>query len=280
MNEEKMYQVPLEMMCRHERTAEVCRAAIEEDGWQLENVPEEMKTPELCRRALDTGADLGNEHLGLLHYIPFPDVCLDVLKECHTGGMTDIYEVATAIRPEVMNDAIADYLLPIDGICLSILPVHLQTPERVKLAVETSGTFAIERGGVPKSLLTPEVYVGCAAHSWQSFAMIPWAERSPEVCLMTKVLYPELLEKRPELVPESVKNGCNVYSLCQMMELRTGEKFTYQEMTDFYNGKPLNIRRMETPDGVQKDKAVKFDKEKQDFSFSPIRQERKKGLRM
>lgn len=280
MNEEKMYQVPLEMMCRHERTAEVCRAAIEEDGWQLENVPEEMKTPELCRRALDTGADLGNEHLGLLHYIPFPDVCLDVLKECHTGGMTDIYEVATAIRPEVMNDAIADYLLPIDGICLSILPVHLQTPERVKLAVETSGTFAIERGGVPKSLLTPEVYVGCAAHSWQSFAMIPWAERSPEVCLMTKVLYPELLEKRPELVPESVKNGCNVYSLCQMMELRTGEKFTYQQMTDFYNGKPLNIRRMETPDGVQKDKAVKFDKEKQDFSFSAIRQERKKGLRM
>lgn len=275
-----MYQVPLQFMCRHERTAEVCRAAVEEDGWQLENVPEEMKTPELCRRALDTGADLGNEHLGLLHYIPFPDVCLDVLKECHTGGMTDIYEVATAIRPEVMNDAIADYLLPIDGICLSILPVHLQTPERVKLAVETSGTFAIERGGVPKSLLTPEVYVGCAAHSWQSFAMIPWAERSPEVCLMTKVLYPELLEKRPELVPESVKNGCNVYSLCQMMELRTGEKFTYQQMTDFYNGKPLNIRRMEMPDGVQKDKAVKFDKEKQDFSFSAIRQERKKGLRM
>lgn len=275
-----MKQVPLEFICKYERTAEVCRAAIEEDGWQLEHVPEEVKTPELCRRALDTGADLGNEHLGLLHYIPFPDVCLDVLKECHESGMTDIYEVATAIRAEVMNDVIADYLLPIDGICLSILPVHLQTQERVKLAVETSGTFAIERGGVPESLLTPEVYVGCAAHSWQSFAMIPWAERSPEVCLMTKTLFPEMLEKRPELVPESVENGCNVYSLCKMMEARTGEKFTYQEMTDFYNGKPLNVRRMEMPDRVQKDKAVKFDKEKQEFSFSAIRQERKKGLRM
>ena len=277
---EEMKQVPLEFICRYERTAEVCRAAIEEDGWQLEHVPEEVKTPGLCRRALDTGADLGNEHLGLLHYIPFPDVCLDVLKECHESGMTDIYEVATAIRAEVMNDAIADYLLPIDGICLSILPVHLQTQERVKLAVETSGTFAIERGGVPKSLLTPEVYVGCAAHSWQSFAMIPWAERSPEVCLMAKTLFPEMLEKRPELVPESVENGCNVYSLCKMMEARTGEKFTYQQMTDFYNGKPLNVLRMEMPDGVQKDKAVKFDKEKQDFSFSAIRQERKRGVRM
>ena len=48
--EEKMKQVPLEFICRHDRTAEVCRAAVEEDGWQLENVPEEMKTPELCRK--------------------------------------------------------------------------------------------------------------------------------------------------------------------------------------------------------------------------------------
>ena len=51
-----MYQVPLEMICRHDRTAEVCRAAVEEDGWQLENVPEELKTPELCRKALETEA--------------------------------------------------------------------------------------------------------------------------------------------------------------------------------------------------------------------------------
>lgn len=269
---EEMKQVPLEFLCRYERTAEVCRAAIEEDGWQLENVPEEMKTPELCRRALDTGADLGNEHLGLLHYIPFPDVCLDVLKECHTGGMTNIYEVATAIRPEVMNDAIADYLLPIDGICLSILPVHLQTPERVKLAVETSGTFAIERGGVMKSLLTPEVYVGCAAHSWQSFAMIPWAERSPEVCLMAKTLYPEMLEKRPELVPENVKNGCNVYSLGKLMEQATGEKFSFGQIKEFYEGKPMAVKRMEIPEGILINREVTFDKQNEKFRFAPLRQ--------
>lgn len=113
-----------------------------------------------------------------------------------------------------------------------------------------------------------------------SFALFPKAERSPEICLLAEKLYPEETAKRPDLIPESVKNGCNVYSLCKMMEVRTGEKFTCQQMTDFYNGKPLNVRRMETPDGVQKDKAVKFDKEKQDFSFSAIRQERKRGLRM
>ena len=281
MKEEKMYQVSLEMICRYERTAEVCRAAVEEDGWQLEHVPEEVKTPELCRRALETEAGFGNEfYRGLVHHIPFPDVCMEVLKDCHENNMEEIYGVATAIRPEVMNDAIADYLLPIDGKCLSLLPVHLQTPERMNVAVETSGISAIDRGGVKESLRTPEIYVGCTPHSWQSFAMIPWAERSPEICLLAKKLYPEQTAKRPDLIPESVKNGCNVYSLCKMMEVRTGEKFTYQQMTDFYNGKPLDVKRMETPDGVQKDKAVRFDKEKQDFSFSAIRQERKKGLRM
>ena len=60
----------------------------------------------------------------------------------------------------------------------------------------------------------------------------------------------------------------------------TYEKFSYRQMTDFYNGKPLEVKRMETPDGVQKDKAVKFDKETGKFSFSDIRQERKRGLKM
>lgn len=45
---EEINQVLLEFIYRYERTAEVCRAAIEEDGWQLEHVPEEVKTLELC----------------------------------------------------------------------------------------------------------------------------------------------------------------------------------------------------------------------------------------
>ena len=179
-----MYQVPLEMICRHDRTAEVCRAAVEEDGWQLENVPEEMKTPELCRKALETEAGFGNDfHRGLVQHIPSPEVCMEVLKECRENNPEELYGVAVAIRPEVMNGEMADFLLPLDGRCISILPVHLQTPERVRVAVETSGMSAVGRGGVPKSLLTPDVYVRCAAHSRESLMMIPWAERSPEVCL-------------------------------------------------------------------------------------------------
>jgi len=220
-----MYQVPLEMICRHDRTAEVCRAAVEEDGWQLENVPEELKTPELCRKALETEAGFGNDfHRGLVQHIPSPEVCMEVLKECRENNPEELYGVAVAIRPEVMNGEMADFLLPLDGRCISILPVHLQTPERVRVAVETSGMSAVGRGGVPKSLLTPEVYVRCAAHSRESLMMIPWAERSPEVCLMAKTLYPDWVRNHPEFVPESVRNQDSIYTLNSLMESLTGGK--------------------------------------------------------
>ena len=227
--EEKMKQVPLEFICRHDRTAEVCRAAVEEDGWQLENVPEEMKTPELCRKALETEAGFGNDfHRGLVQHIPFAEVCMEVLKECRENNPEELYGVAVAIRPEVMNGEMADFLLPLDGRCISILPVHLQTPERVRVAVETSGMSAVGRGGVPKSLLTPDVYVRCAAHSRESLMMIPWAERSPEVCLMAKTLYPDWMRNHPEFVPESVRNQDSIYTLNSLMESLTGEKFSYR----------------------------------------------------
>lgn len=270
----------LERLCRFERTTEKCMAAIRQDGWELAHVPEEVKTPEMCRLALDNSADLAYENLELLHYVPFPEICLEYIKENNGCGDVELPEILSALAPGVIDSRIADYAIEQDGRCLGVLPAHLQTVERAEKAVNEAGTEALAGEKVRAELKTERLYRKCAEHSWMSFALLPKAERSPEICLLAAKLYPQETAQRPDLIPESVKNGCNVYSLCKMMEARTGEKFTYQQMTDFYNGKPLNVRRMEMPDGVQKDKAVKFDKEKQDFSFSAIRQERKRGLRM
>ena len=270
----------LERLCRFERTSEKCMAAVRQDGWELVHVPEEVKTPEMCRLALDNSADLAYENLELLHYVPFPDICLEYIKANNGCGDVELPEVLSALAPGVIDSRIADYAIEQDGRCLGVLPAHLQTVERAEKAVNEAGTEALAGEKVRAELKTERLYRKCAEHSWMSFALLPKAERSPEICLLAAKLYPQETAQRPDLIPESVKNGCNVYSLCKIMEARTGEKFTYQQMTDFYNGKPLNVRRMEMPDGVQKDKAVKFDKEKQEFSFSAIRQERKRGLRM
>lgn len=279
-NETENGDYSLERLCRFERTSEKCMAAVRQDGWELAHVPEEVKTPEMCRLALDNSADLAYENLELLHYVPFPDICLEYIRANNGCGDVELPEILSALAPGVIDSRIADYAIEQDGRCLGVLPAHLQTVERAEKAVKEAGTEALAGEKVRAELKTERLYRKCAEHSWMSFALLPKAERSPEICLLAAKLYPQETAQRPDLIPESVKNGCNVYSLCKMMEARTGEKFTYQQMTDFYNGKPLNVRRMEMPDGVQKDKAVKFDKEKQDFSFSAIRQERKKGLRM
>lgn len=97
-------------------------------------MPEDMKTPEMCRRALAASAELGYGHLALLHYIPFAEVCMEAIRDWYGEGRADLYEVASAIRPEVFDGKMADFLVAEDGRCLSLLPVHLQTPERAAKA--------------------------------------------------------------------------------------------------------------------------------------------------
>ena len=179
--------------------------------------------------------------------------------------------VAVAIRPEVMNGEMADFLLPLDGRCISVLPVHLQTPERVRVAVETSGMSAVGRRSAEKPAHARSV---CQVRRPQPGVADddPVGGRSPEVCLMAKTLYPDWVRNHPEFIPESVHNQDSVYTLNQPDGKPDGEKFSYRQMTDFYNGKPLEVKRMETPDGVQKTRRWKFDKETGVFSFSEIRQ--------
>ena len=105
----------LKDLCRHECTAERCADAVREFGWSLEHVPEDMKTPEMCRRALAASAELGYGHLALLHHIPFAEVCMEAIRDWYGEGRADLYEVASAIRPEVFDGKMADFLVAEDG---------------------------------------------------------------------------------------------------------------------------------------------------------------------
>lgn len=262
----------LERLCRYERTAEKCMAAVEQDGWELAHVPEEVKTPEMCRIALDNSVDLAYENVELLRHVPFPEVCLEYIRANNGGGDVELPEVVSSLAPGVINDKIADYAVEQDGRCLGALPVHLQTVERAETAVKEAGTIALASDNVRAGLKTEEMYRKCAEHSWMSFALLPKAERSPEICLLADKLYPEEMAKRPDLIPGSVKNGCNVYSLGKLMEQATGEKFSFGQMKEFYDGKPMAVKRMEIPEGFLINREVTFDKQNEKFRFAPLRE--------
>ena len=246
----------LKDLCRHECTAERYAYTVREFGWSLEHVLEDMKTPEMCRRALAASAELGYGHLALLHHIPFAEVCMEAIRDWYGEGRADLYEVASAIRPEVFDGKMADFLVAEDGRCLSLLPVHLQTPERAAKAVEVSGASALLSDRVKPGLKTPELWRKCAEHNWMSFVMIPWRERSLEACLTAYLNYPGMIHAHPHVVPQPVDSYYNVYSLCRLMEQMTGEKFTCGQMADFYGGKRMAVKCIEVPDGFLKDREV------------------------
>lgn len=278
INYEGLLPRELKIIPRDECTPENCMEAIKEFAWNLEHVPEEYKTREMCRHALKRSVECGYGHMLLLPHIPFTEVCMEALQRWGAKGGNELLALVRAIRPEVIEDKMADFLVAKNGECLALLPVHLQTLERAEKAVETSGATAIRSHKVKAELKTPEMWLKCAKHSWVSFCDIPWRERSPEVCLAMSLYFPKNFAKcGGNIIPIEVSNNCNVYSICRLMEKASGRTFTFDQMNDFYDGKPIPVKRMDISGNVLYDKKVTFDKRNQKFEIVPLREKLAQG---
>ena len=98
--------------------AEQYHAIVKENGHDLRHVPEGMKTPEMCRTAFFSTQDLGFDHCGILQYIPYPEVCLEALKD--SEGHVDMTDLARMLRPEVIDKEIAEFLVGHEGCCFRV----------------------------------------------------------------------------------------------------------------------------------------------------------------
>lgn len=141
-------------------------------GYNLGIVPEGMKTREMCREAFNANPDLGYEHCAIISFMPFSDVVLECLKD--SAGGTDMTDLATVVRPEVMDREIAGFLVGKDGHCLQYVPVHLQTEELALTAVRTSGNAVLQHRNIREDIKTEKVYMsGMEKDCFQSFLHIP-----------------------------------------------------------------------------------------------------------
>lgn len=273
---EKFCDIPIEY-----KSPDLCMEAVKAWGYNLEFVPEGLKTKDMCREALAASPDLGYEHCVILAYIPYPDVCLEGLKDNEHGH--DMDEFAQILRPEVIDKDIADYLVERDGCCLSHIPLHLQTEELALKAVLESGNQALSYTTIREDLKTEKIYLaGMGEDCFQSYLHIPEHKRTPEICLAAKKLYPDLFAKRPEVLPTHIKTGCNIYTLNKMLEKATGENYSVEQTKQLYNGEALQVKNFITSNGVLKNQEVRFNKEEERFLFTPLKQEQKKnkGLKL
>lgn len=260
-------------------TADLYNAIVKENGHNLQHIPEGMKTPDMCRTAFFASQDLGFDHCVILNYIPYPEICLVGLKDSLNGP--DMISLAQTLRPETIDKEIAGFLVEHDGCCLSCIPVHLQTEELALKAVSVSGNQALGYTTVREDVKTEKVYLaGMGEDCFQSYLHIPEQKRTPEICLVAEKLYPQLFKEKPEVVPDHVKTGCNLYTLGKTLEGATGKKYDVDEVKRLYNGGTIHAESFITPGGLMKDRLVRFDKDKKEFSFSPMKQQQRKGFRI
>lgn len=260
-------------------TPELCMMAVKADGYNLEFVPEGLKTKDMCREALRASPDLGYGDAEILAHVPYPDVCLESMKEFAKN--VDCAELIVLLRKEVITPEIADFAVSQNGHCLAAVPIHLQTEALANRATLISGNSALLSTSIREDIKTQNAYrMGMDKDLFQSFLLIPEGKRTPGLCLTASKWFPEQIEKHPEAIPDKVRYGCNVFSLNQKMEQCTGEKFSIAQMESFYAGKPLKVNHIHTPKGELKNTMVKFNKEKEEFSFAPLSQQQKKGRRL
>ncbi len=258
---ESFYDIPHEY-----RSPQLCMEAVRGWGYNLGIVPEGMKTREMCREAFNANPDLGYEHCAIISFMPFSDVVLECLKD--SAGGTDMTDLATVVRPEVMDREIAGFLVGKDGHCLQYVPVHLQTEELALKAVRTSGNAVLQHRNIREDIKTEKVYMsGMEKDCFQSFLHISPDRRTPEICLVAEKLYPNVVRARPDSIPEAVRNGCNIYTLGRLLEKACGEKFDADTVRRVYEGKPLRVKQFTTPTGVMNDTVIRFSKESSRFQY-------------
>lgn len=273
-NEDLFHKLPKESL-----TSELCMIAVKADGYNLEFIPEGLKTKDLCREALRASPDLGGGDAEILAHVPYPDVCLEGMKGY--AAYVDCLDLIRMLRKEVITPEIADFAVAQNGHCLAAIPLHLQTEILSCHATLTSGNSALLSTTIREDIKTETAYRnGLDKDLFQSFLYIPNDKRSPGLCLTALKLFPEQVKLHPNVIPDYVRNGCNVFSLNLQMEQCTGEKFSNTQMENFYNGKPLKVKYFQILNKQLSNIVVKFDKNKEEFSFASLSQKQKKTRRI
>lgn len=90
-----------------------------------------------------------------------------------------------------------------------------------------------------------------------------------------------MVRARPDSIPEAVRNGCNIYTLGNLLEKACGERFDAGTVKRVYEGKPLRVKQFTTPTGVMNDTVIRFSKENSRFQYDQPHKNRmiKRGMK-
>ena len=175
------------------RTPAICKIAVSQDGWALQEVPIELRTPELCKIAVSQDG-------GALEWVPkeLPEYA-DICKIAVSQNVYALGEVPKEL-PEYLE--ICEIAVSQDGMALQFVPENLpEYPKICEIAVSQDGT-ALKY--VPEEL--PEYAKLCkiaVSHDGWALKYVP--EELPEYPTLCKIAVSqkgEALYHVPKELPE------------------------------------------------------------------------------
>lgn len=213
------------------KTPELCMEFVRSCGYNLKYVPEEMKTREMCLEAYRSSPAPDS----------FPDIVASIpdknlVFQCLVDSLDrpGAASFASAMRPEQFDDRIADYLVDIDGNSLQYMPKRMHTEERLFRAVLSSGNQALSSRNIREELKTDELYMAGIRANRSSFLFIPRERRTAEMCMVAENEYPYLFLLKPDALPDSVKNGNNIFTFARRLKETTGKRYSVDGIRELY----------------------------------------------
>jgi Domain of unknown function (DUF4116) len=213
-NGEALYYVPNEY-----RTPELCRIAIKQNGLALYSVPTNHRTPEVCRMAVQ-------QNSRALDYVPENERIAELCRlAVEQDGNALLF--VNKIPPGLCRLAVKQ-----NGQALRYVPEHKKTSELCRLAVEQDGLalqlilenerttelcrLAIEQNGmalqyVPENKRTHELCCIAVEQDGEALQYVPENLRTPELYRMTIEQNGMVLR----YVPNSIEKDYRTLDLCR-----------------------------------------------------------------
>jgi Domain of unknown function (DUF4116) len=176
----------------NKKSPELCRLAVEQNGEALKYIPEKHRTPKLCRLAVEqTGISLS--------YVPeklrTPELCRIAVEQNGDalGYVSDDYKTLELCRIAVQKSGQALRYAPEkykteelcriaveqEGWALRLVPKELKTQELCRLAIEQDGNALVS---VPEDRKTSELYRMAVEQNGMALQYVSENQRTPELC--------------------------------------------------------------------------------------------------
>lgn len=260
-------------------THDIALKTVKRDGNALFYVPEEMRTPDVCRAALNNvllerkgnGNFISYESADVVSDVTHSNVCREFLK-MFEKSKDEYRNIFANINEYLITEKMAWEAIRINPKCLGEIPHQVKTPEFCMEALKKDWE---NLRYVPKELKTVELCNLAVNINPHALQYVPDHLKKIDMCLQAFLNDPYTLN----FVPERMQTTDNIFSfyksVCDRGIKFIDPKLTLEQVKSLYRGDDLEIREMLYGEKTIKAAQVSYERDIKKLNITTIKKEEK-----